>query len=65
MKHKFKIKRVTEFDIEGNLTAEQFKVRIEIESQSDNGIYDKYRDKTFSTFAEARKYIRKHEGIWK
>ena len=63
MKHKFKIVRITEFDIEGNLKFEQFKIGVEIEKQSDNGIYEKYMNKTFGTYAEARAFIRKHEGI--
>ena len=63
MKHKFKIKRITEFDIEGNLSFEQFKVRVELETQGDHGIYEKYMSKIFDTYAEARQFIRKHEGI--
>lgn len=63
MKHKFKIKRITEFDIEGNLRFEQFKVDLEIKTQGDHGIYEKYMNKTFGTYAEARAFIRKHEGI--
>lgn len=63
MKNKFKIKRISEFDIEGQLKFEQFKVKVDIESQSDHGIYEKYMNKTFDTYAEARQFIRKHEGI--
>lgn len=65
MKHKFTIKRISEFDIEGALKFEQFKVKVEIKTQADHGIYEKYMNKTFDTYAEARSFIRKHEGIWK
>lgn len=63
MKHKFKIKRITEFDLEGNLKFEQFKVKVEVATQGDHGVYEKYMSKTFDTYAEARSFIRKHEGI--
>lgn len=63
MKNKFKIVRLTEFDIEGHLKFEQFKVGVEIKTQSDHGIYEKYMSKTFDTYAEARQFIRKNEGI--
>lgn len=63
MKDKLKLIRVTEYDIEGNIKFEVFKIGIEITTQADHGIYERYMNKTFSTYAEARKYIRTHEGI--
>lgn len=65
MKDKLKLIRTTEYDLEGNIKSEKFKIGVDVVTQADHGIHERYMNKTFDTYAEARKYIRTHEGIWK
>lgn len=63
MKDKFTIVKEVDYDLDGQEENVCYRVNFRWKTNGDYGIHEKYMNKTFSTYEEARKYIRTHEGI--
>jgi len=63
MKNKFTIVKIVDYNLDGEEEYVRYKVNFSWKTNGDYDIHEKYMNKTFSSYEEARKYIRIHDGI--